>query len=1055
MAKKLVNSLFAAALLLAHASTQAEDIDLFTGSPASDSSNVLFLIDNAANFSASAATCKYPDGTAPSLNGTIGGLQQCALYAVINNQKTNPDDGSALINVGMMAFNANGFKDWKGAKCDAVSSVGGCLMLPITPLTESNKTEILAWIKTWKATSSGPGYDIKTNSAATGALMQEAWAYFTGRTGLSGRSYAGMKPGTDCSKNYVIYVSGTAKTPNDQTGNAGPKNALEGTNPVAGMNASPVATLAQKTVYSGSASTMCGTTTFGTTTHENKGFYADEWSRYMSQTADIATTTIGAYETLKTCDPITAGLLDSMAKLGGGDAYLVKDASEMQLAIEATLSKIQSVDNAFASASLPVSVNTQGTYLNQIFIGMFRPEKSPRWFGNLKQYQFKATINSSGEVVSLTLADKTNSPAINSLNGFIDPCARSFWSTADTYWPSDYLGNCQISGLTDVRSNSPDGEIVEKGAVAQRLRAQLTASGVSDRAVYTCSACGDGATLESFSSGTASIAALGVADATEQTALIDWVRGANNKSPSDEAVKTATIRSSVHGDVVHSRPLPIDYGGTTGVVVFYGSNDGMLRAVSGNKVDSSGEELWGFVAPEHFGRFKRLRDNTLKVAFPGVEPPTAPKDYFFDGPISVYRGADTITIYATMRRGGSHIYAFDVTDPTAPKLKWKRGPSELSNVGQTWSEPKVVKVAGYPLASDTKSPLIIMGGGYDSCEDQDAAPNTSCPSSPKGNRVYVIDAGDGTVKKTLGLGGADGDPILRSIAADVTAVDSDGDGYVDVAYAVDTGANIYRIDIGNKEPANWTVKHIASLDCTSSPVCGRKFLHAPEVVVGTNYNAVLVGSGNRERPLLTNEATKVDNGFFMVKDDRTAGQALIKVDALLEVNPDVPLDADQQAELAAPTNKGWFIKFGTGVCVPPNLTQNCHDKEQVVTSAVVVAGVVYFSTHMPVEKTLCGAGNLGLARGYAVNFMDVSAANGDSLYSTFSGGGLPPSPVAGVVSVALTGADGAPVTNPDGTPATANVPFVIGGGGISGIDPSLVEVNPSGVRGRVYWYIQQ
>ena len=44
----------------------------------------------------------------------------------------------------------------------------------------------------------------------------------------------------------------------------------------------------------------------------------------------------------------------------------------------------------FAAASLPVSANTQGTYLNQVFIGMFRPESSgfQRWVGNLKQYQF-------------------------------------------------------------------------------------------------------------------------------------------------------------------------------------------------------------------------------------------------------------------------------------------------------------------------------------------------------------------------------------------------------------------------------------------------------------------------------------------------------------------------------------------------------------------------------------------------------------------------------------------------------------------------------------------
>ena len=31
--------------------------------------------------------------------------------------------------------------------------------------------------------------------------------------------------------------------------------------------------------------------------------------------------------------------------------------------------------------------------------------------------------------------------------------------------------------------------------------------------------------------------------------------------------------------MVHSRPLPANYGGTAGVTVFYGANDGTLRAV--------------------------------------------------------------------------------------------------------------------------------------------------------------------------------------------------------------------------------------------------------------------------------------------------------------------------------------------------------------------------------------------------------------------------------------------------------------------------------------------
>ena len=47
------------------------------------------------------------------------------------------------------------------------------------------------------------------------------------------------------------------------------------------------------------------------------------------------------------------------------------------------------MNSVFASASLPVSVNTQGTFLNQVYIGVFRPDADalPRWPGNLKQYK--------------------------------------------------------------------------------------------------------------------------------------------------------------------------------------------------------------------------------------------------------------------------------------------------------------------------------------------------------------------------------------------------------------------------------------------------------------------------------------------------------------------------------------------------------------------------------------------------------------------------------------------------------------------------------------------
>src|SRR4029079_14864922 len=103
-----------------------------------------------------------------------------------------------------------------------------------------------------------------------------------------------------------------------------------------------------------------------------------------------------------------------------------------------------------------------------------------------------------------------------------------------------------------------------------------------------------------------------------------------------------------------------------------------------------------------------------------------------------------------MRRGGRIVYAFDVTTPGTPSLLWAKGCPNLTNdsgcntdyagLGQTWASLKTAYASGY---GSGKSPLLIMGGGYDNCEDFDAltagGANNNCTSTSKGNRVYVVD----------------------------------------------------------------------------------------------------------------------------------------------------------------------------------------------------------------------------------------------------------------------------------------------------------------------------
>jgi type IV pilus assembly protein PilY1 len=121
-----------------------------------------------------------------------------------------------------------------------------------------------------------------------------------------------------------------------------------------------------------------------------------------------------------------------------------------------------------------------------------------------------------------------------------------------------------------------------------------------------------------------------------------------------------------------------------------------------------------------------------------------------------------------------------------------------------------------------------------------------------------------------------------------------------------------------------------------------------------------------------------------------------------------------------------------------------HHGEQVVTAALVVGGVVFFSTHTPTDfdTEACGP-DLGTARAYGVRFTNAASPDGTTIrYDEMAAGGLPPSPVGGLVET------GGRIH-----------PFVIGGRQLSGATSSGLEAQNaglivSGARSRTYWFIE-
>lgn len=148
----------------------------------------------------------------------------------------------------------------------------------------------------------------------------------------------------------------------------------------------------------------------------------------------------------------------------------------------------------------------------------------------------------------------------------------------------------------------------------------------------------------------------------------------------------------------------------------------------------------------------------------------------------------------------------------------------------------------------------------------------------------------------------------------MTVVPNTVTGLAEYAYAADTG-NLYRVTIGSAAPASWTITKIASLGCSTTDcpggVANRKFMFAPEVVVSPDYNIILIGSGDREHPLLSHTTTtSVDNAFFMIKDKPSDAAwwssetgscqslALACINSLLAIDPDSTL-LPTESQLAA------------------------------------------------------------------------------------------------------------------------------------------------------------
>lgn len=255
---------------------------------------------------------------------------------------------------------------------------------------------------------------------------------------------------------------------------------------------------------------------------------------------------------------------------------------------------------------------------------------------------------------------------------------------------------------------------------------------------------------------------------------IDYFRGVRT----NEVKNGGDLRDRgdhVLGDIIHSSPIYLKDTNT----IFVGSNDGMLHAFNAQ----DGTEKFAFIPQSSMAKLK------------GLSSPEYTHDYFVDGEIDVTsRTTSTGSknyLFSTLGRGGKGLFALDVTSSDAfdsTKFLWEYTPAASStastdnDLGYMLGRPTFAKM-------NNGSTALIVGNGYNSS------------SGVAVLYVFILDVNGGitSVQKIDTSAGSDNGLSTPG------AVDTTGDGIVDVIYAGDLKGNVWKFDVSSTDATKWKV----------------------------------------------------------------------------------------------------------------------------------------------------------------------------------------------------------------------------------------------------------
>lgn len=754
---------------------------------------------------------------------------------------------------------------------------------------------------------------------------------------------------------------------------------------------------------------------------------------------------------------------DDWARAGGTDnALSLGSGADITDAFAAIFNSIITESSTLVAVSVPVNVFNRAETYDNVFLALFQVEEGARWPGNIKKLKIgrRSTTNANGNSILVPEIQGVNSQrAFDATDGRIV-------NTALTYWTDASLDDVVTADPDLNEIAGRDGHSVKRGGAGQQLPgtsfnkctpAPTNSLGADcTRNLYVQSP-SDASELVDFDTSLASGLASKLlthgagqfAGSETQVAadMIAWMRGLTNLDA--QLSDTEEPREWLMGDVLHSKPLPLNYGDSDAegggysltnpnIRLFFGSNDGWLRQVKNTDASGaqSGQEVWAFMPQEVLAAQYYLASNTQPA--PGYHPYGVDAevsslliDRNRDGSIqgglndgNLSGESDKAIIYFGLRRGGEAMYALDVSDPdAAPHLMWSITPDTagFERIGLTFSKPVVTQVR---MAGRLRS-VLIFGAGYNGGWASDYQSRVGKDvrnvktTDSIGNDIYVVDAQTGDLLWSASSSSS----IEHSVASNVTVADVDLNGVTDIAYVGDTGGNVWRLDFP-EDGTSWSASLLAELG--GAGASDRRFFHAPDVVFAKEdvssgdvegatvessrpYIGVVISSGDRANP----RGAAVNDFVYMIKDtlvssgdgDTRSGTVshsdLLNVTAICGSLEDADCEPDDLPY-------GWKLSLG-----PLG--------EKGLASPITAEGVSFFTTYLPEGESVQGqcAPGVGSGRLYAVAFANGSPVvnlQGDSdtitlsdRYTTLDSPGIP----AGITPIAVEGRYGVLVPGGD------------------------------------------